>query len=641
MADNIVISAIAKVVDQASGPMKAIANVIKGVGDQAKETTRFFGKIGGEIKGAIGGLGDILGKAGGAIGKMGQQSGALFGPLSGLTGLLGVGGITKAITDFSAKAVDISRTARALGVTTDALQQFRLAAGNADVADTALTKLRQTLIQLNKGGKATEATVELLGKMGVNAEAIKAGKLEEILPLIAKGFEENVDPQQQAAAAQALFGKSWAEVLPLLQKGTAGLAEGAAKFKELGIAAKDIAAGKEAAAAMKALGAAVETTKDQIAAAVLPVFVPMVKAIADFVRNNGDLLKQVALPAFIAGLATAIVSLGIAVAGALGPWGLLATAVAAAAVALYQNWGDISKWIDDNFGGVATTLGEVANGIVASYGNIFSKIKAGWQEGGLIGAAKGYFEALKENFTDLVTWFGTKGFAIDWSTLGLSLSDAFNDINWQDVGERIGKALGDAVMWYVKANIAIGEWLLSLDWAEVGAAAGKLFVDSLVLLFWTIPKTIADLMREAVTAAAKVDWGEVLTAITVFFGKLGIEMLRIGSELIKGLIKGMMGAIAAGFGEVTGAISSKLSGLVPSWLGGGGSRATPAAAANDNANLLQRAGTANAAQAPRSNVGIDLNVNAPPGSTVSATTSQSGAPVDVDVGRNTMTAGAR
>jgi hypothetical protein len=575
---------------------------------------------------------------------VGRQLGSLFGPLQGLTGLAGFGGITAAITSFISTARDIGRTARAIGVTTDALQQFRFAAGSAEVADTALSQLRKTLVTLNKGGKATETTVDLFNKLGISMEQIKAGKIEEILPQIVAGFENIIDPQKQAEAGMAIFGKRWQEVAPFILKGTAALAAGAERFKEFGITVQDLKAAEEGGAALKNLGEVVDNVKNQIAGAVLPAFVPMVKAIADFVKNNKELLKQVALPAFIAGIATAVVSLGVAVAGALGPWGLLAAAIAAAAVAIYQNWGDISKWFDDQFGGIATALGDVADGIKGAYVDLWNDIKAGWQEGGLAGAFEAWWKNTLQSLEGAGTYIADKLGNIDWAALGTSLLDAFNDIDWLDVGQRIGKALGAAIMLYIKANIAIGEWLLSLDWATIGATAGKLLIESFKLVFWTIPQWGGEVMRKLVTAAAEVDWGEVLTAILEFFGKLGLEMLRIGGELIKGLIKGMLAAIGTSFGEVTAAIGEKLSGIgssvrgAGSWIGrqfGGGAPAP----ANDNASLIQR-NTAAAGGAARSNVGIDLNVNAPPGSTVSATTSQSGAPVDVDVGRGTMTAGA-
>lgn len=72
-------------------------------------------------------------------------------------------------------------------------------------------------------------------------------------------------------------------------------------------------------------------------------------AAADFVggwKNLGIILGAVALAPTIA----SVVQLGIAIGGVLGPWGLLAAAIAGAAIAIHQNWGGMGDWWDNNVG---------------------------------------------------------------------------------------------------------------------------------------------------------------------------------------------------------------------------------------------------------------------------------------------------
>ena len=99
--------------------------------------------------------------------------------------------------------------------------------------------------------------------------------------------------------------------------------------------------------ALDALGKSVTGAKNAIAAAILPAFVPMVKAITDFVQSNRELLSQVALPAFLGLLATSVISLGVAIAGMLGPWALLVGAIVAGGVAIYQNWDKVKAFFDE------------------------------------------------------------------------------------------------------------------------------------------------------------------------------------------------------------------------------------------------------------------------------------------------------
>src|SRR5262249_2778410 len=156
-------------------------------------------------------------------------------------------------------------------------------------------------------------------KMGVNMYMIRQGNLEQILPLIAEGFKANVDPMQQASAAQALFGKSWQDVLPLLNRGKAGLEAVRAALEANGIiTAEQSKAAEVANQAWKDMAGAVKGARNAIAAELLPAITPLVNGMADFIKNNRELLKQAALPVFIGSIAVAVGALGKAVIAATG-----------------------------------------------------------------------------------------------------------------------------------------------------------------------------------------------------------------------------------------------------------------------------------------------------------------------------------
>src|SRR5262245_37876722 len=431
MAERIEISAIAEVIDKASAPLKAIKGVIDNVVQSGEQTGSFFGNIGDQIKGAFGGVGGILGDAGSALGRFGNVISQVAGPLSGLTGLAGLGGMTAAVTSFISSARDIEATAKQIGVTTDALQQFRFAAGNAEQADQAMRKLRQTLVQVNEGGKATKDTADLFNKLGVSIAEIKTGNLEVILPKLIAGFENIQDPQQRAAAGMEIWGKQWNQVSGFITKGVEGLEKGAEKFDKFGQSVAQLQAAREAGIAMRDLGEAVNNAKESFASALLPVFTPMLKWLAEFVANNGELLKQVALPAFIASITAAIIPLGVAVATALGPWGLLAAAIAAAAVAIYENWGPIKEWISNTFGPIFEPIEKAYKLLEGLVSKSFSEIKQGWQEGGLTGAVEAYFKLVGDNFKAVGTKIVQVFKDIDWAGIATSVGDWIKNINWE------------------------------------------------------------------------------------------------------------------------------------------------------------------------------------------------------------------
>ena len=443
----------------------------------------------------------------------------------------------------------------------------------------------------------------------------------------------------------AIFGKQWLEVSPLILKGTAGLEEGAQKFDKFGKSVQTLKEAGEAGRAMKELGESVAAARDTFASALLPVFTPMLKWLADFVENNQELLKQVALPAFIAALTAAIIPLGVAVATALGPWGLLAAAIAAAAVAIYENWGPIKEWISNTFGPIFEPIEKAYKLLEGFVSKSFNEIKTGWQEGGLIGAAEAYFNVVFGFWKDLGTKVVEVFKNIDWSGLATSVGDWFKNINWEAVGQWVGKALGEAIMLPFKAGFAIGEWLTSLDWASIGNTVGTLLWEAIKLPF-TITTWVAQWGQALGEGAAQINWTGVVNAINSFFGNLVLDFVEIGKKLLKGLIDGMLASLPS-LSSITEGIKAKFSGIsLPSWLGGGGgggggeAPALPtAAAANENTRpgLLERAGAAISGR-----VRNDVNVRYTGPLEVTATQSASGASVqgDTNVGRSTMTQAA-
>jgi hypothetical protein len=636
MADNIVISAVAEVIDKASAPLRGIMGLFPGMQQAAKAAGGALSGIGSSISGVFTGIGRGVSGAVSGIARIGSGLAGLFGPISGLTGLLSAGGLTAAITSFANTARDIGRTSRALGVTTDFLQTMRLGVGDAEAADRALKNLRQTLTRVGQGGKAAQPVADLLAKMGVNAEMLRAGRLEEMLPMIAAGFAANVGPQQQAAAAQALFGKAWVDVLPLLQKGPEGLLEAA---KRIRMSTEEVARGEEAAKALRSLGDAVERAKNAIVSALLPAFTPLVEGLTKFIENNRELLAQVALPGFITAIGVALAAMLAKVVALAGPWGILTAAIVGGAVALYQNWGDVKKFMDENLGGMGTALETAAKGFKSWAKQTMNEIQAGFAEGGAAGGFDAIWRQLKSGATDAFKGIGDAFTNINWANVGQSAATAlfnawkaymsfsewvweqFGQIDWNAVLNSIAAAFKAA--WTGAMNIL--DWLGELDWATVGETAGRVFVKALIAIGRALLK-IGEWF-------VNVDWGEVGTAVFEGFMKLLGVMGKIGLKLITGLVKGMVAGLD--LSELGAAIRNRLENLVPGGAGGwlGRNLGLAPTAANTNTPLPVQA-----ANAQRGINDLNVNITTEPGTSAEVTSNRTrgpAAPANVDVGQST------
>lgn len=162
----------------------------------------------------------------GKVGKFAMGAGKMIGGFALATGAAATaaGAAVFGLAKNSAQAADdISNTAKAIGLTTDALQQYRylgIQAGlTTEEMDGALNKLTVNL------GKNFEEVDAALYQIGLSAEGLKAAGPGQALEYIAQGFAKTTDPAKKAAVATAIFGKSSIRMVNALSKGAAGISD--------------------------------------------------------------------------------------------------------------------------------------------------------------------------------------------------------------------------------------------------------------------------------------------------------------------------------------------------------------------------------------------------------------------------------
>ena len=302
-----------------SGARKALKSTSKGFTDTVKSAEGVGGKA--KMAGsAILGLGAAAAVAGAAIAvKFGQDSVDAFKKTAGEVGKL------KRVTGESAE--DASRLAFAMkqsGVDvnagTKAMQIFaknveKSAATDQNARDKAAAKaaaIRDQIAALEKAGPASAGYAEKMGRLQdslatatsaskMNVSAIgelgiqytdangKVKPMAELMPAIADKFKEMPDGTKKTALAMKLFGKSGTDMLPFLNKGSAGLAELAAKSDAFGntIGDKQLNALKESKQAQRDWDAAMQGLQVTLGGALLPIL-----------TQGAKFLNSVAVPAF-------------------------------------------------------------------------------------------------------------------------------------------------------------------------------------------------------------------------------------------------------------------------------------------------------------------------------------------------------
>lgn len=194
-------------------------------------------------------------------------------------------GVRSFVSDIAAVGDELDKTALSLGLSTDALQQWRAAAGHLGVGAAQMTPAIQAL-RRNAGAAALGATTMArdFRTLGVSLRD-DSGQLlgtEALLSAVAEGMAGMSDPTERAALAMRLMGEQGGRLLPLLEGGSEGVREAAAAFEALGggMSEEAIAAAAEYTDRMQDVDDALLGIKSRIAVLVLPSIARMADGMA-------------------------------------------------------------------------------------------------------------------------------------------------------------------------------------------------------------------------------------------------------------------------------------------------------------------------------------------------------------------------
>jgi hypothetical protein len=511
------------VLDQATGPLRAIQSQFKGFGAGLKGAVEKFK-----------GLGDTTGlsKLGSTFSGLAQKAGGVAKSIAGIgLSLVGVGGLAGGfglskvvgwMNDMVAAGGALHDTAPKIGVTVEQLQELRhwASMGGVDVGtmEGAVKKLNKNLGDIATG-KGKDAA-KILESFGVKAGDPRMKSAALMLPVIADGLRNIKDPAQQAQVAMALFGRSGVEMLPALREGAKAMASAAQEARELGlITAAEAAQADAFGEAQEKLAKTIRGVQYAVGAKLLPVLLPVIEAMRQWVAANRDwlagsvekaiwgvvnALKAINWAAWgeklqmllglgarfiemLGGIDKAVlllagakfsgpfVAMGRALVGLVPILGSVATgllglvgapvllglaALAAAALLIYQNWDKIGPAITRTW----ETLKAFAAGFQAGFVAVFEEGFARFREFlGSIGAAVGEFLAP----------------VLEWGQrIGAAFREVFSEITGllAAVGRRLGQEFADALEPLVALVLEWGRSLLGAFkqvWDSIkGSAAG-------------------------------------------------------------------------------------------------------------------------------------------------------------------------
>lgn len=156
----------------------------------------------------------------------------------GFVASIGVEAITRAISSGLEYASSLGEVAQQLGVSTNALQEYRYAASQAGLSSEEMDQaLGQLTRRIGEAASGTKAQAEAFQKLGIsvkdaNGDVIDAG---DAIPRIADALRGVESPAERAAILMDLFGRSGQKLEPLLAGGAGAVNELRDAAHKLGI----------------------------------------------------------------------------------------------------------------------------------------------------------------------------------------------------------------------------------------------------------------------------------------------------------------------------------------------------------------------------------------------------------------------
>ncbi len=235
-----------------------------------------------------------------------------------------VGIVAHAAESLAQYGKQIEGTAASTGISTDAIQQWNFAAKSVGVDGKDATKAIEALADAqNKAVGGNKDAAAAFAAVGISLADLKKSSPDQLLPKLADAFQNSADGAGKSAVANELFGSSAAELIPLLDKGSDGLAALGQQATATGAVIEDglieqmtglEAHFEESAAKMDALNTSAKTE-------LLPTIVALTDAFSDnasmgpllheFYADVGDVARGAAIG--LAAVVTAAQQVGTAI----------------------------------------------------------------------------------------------------------------------------------------------------------------------------------------------------------------------------------------------------------------------------------------------------------------------------------------
>lgn len=295
-----------------------------------------------------------------------------IGAAIGTSVVAGVGAIGSLVKQSIDAADRIGELAEITGVSTEEMSKLayaaKLSATDSETLAASMSKLSRQMAEAAGGSESAKAGFDAIGVSVKNADGSLKGTTQ-VLGEVADKFAMYEDGAAKSALAQEIFGKSGAQLIPLLNQGSAGIADLADEADRLGLTLSDNAAkaAGEFNDRLDQLTAAKQGLGVQIAQRLLPTLNNLTGTLFNSAKNADAFGKAAEIAATGVKL---LISAGAVIVGVFKTVGDALGGVAATVVALF------SGRFRDAFNIASETVFDFSQNVKGS----ISSVQAVWDE---------------------------------------------------------------------------------------------------------------------------------------------------------------------------------------------------------------------------------------------------------------------
>jgi hypothetical protein len=377
---------------------------------------------------------------------------------------------------------DMAKMSARTGVAVEALSELRYAAeqsgSGAEDLEKGLRTMSRHIVEAARGSKQAQQT---LGRLGLTIADLSGLSPDQQFALIADRLAKIQNPANRATIAMEIFGRSGANLLPLLSSGAEGIRGLRREANSLGLtmSTEDARAAEAFGDALSTLGRSLKQVAFLVGVALAPTLQLLAgwvtrasSTFAGWINENRQVVVTVAaVIAGIVGVGAALMVLGPVISAVGAALGLVTSAISAAAAAVGL------------LGGAISFLLSPIGLVIAAVVGIGAAVLFGTEQGNMA------LESLGQGFMDLLGAAGTAWQGIQDAIAAGDLAGAM-EVAW----------LGIQVVWEAGIAAITAAWrnfksfFVELFWSAVYAVARAFNTawTGIEVAFWTVVNALAD-----------------------------------------------------------------------------------------------------------------------------------------------------